>query len=116
MSGRRSARRSGRSSRSRDERRSHGRSPMTFPLTEPAQTLLSLARREARRLNHEYVGTEHVLLALLIDRPLALAGLGVATQAVHDEIDKLVTRGPAAVTQAELPLTPRARRVLDHAE
>ena len=89
---------------------------MTFPLTEPAQTILSLARREARRLNHGYVGTEHVLLALLIDRPLALEGLGVGTQTVRDEIDKLVTRGPAPVTQAELPLTPRARRVLVHAE
>lgn len=89
---------------------------MTFPLTEQAQTILSLARREARRLNHGYVGTEHVLLALLTDRPLALAGLGVSAETVRDEIDKLVTRGPATVTQAELPLTPRAQRVLGHAE
>jgi hypothetical protein len=89
---------------------------MTFPLTEQAQAILSLARREARRLNHEYVGTEHVLLALLIDRPLALAGLGVGTQTVRDEIDKLVRRGPAPVTQADIPLTPRARRVLAHAQ
>jgi len=85
-------------------------------MTEQAQTILSLARREARQLNHGYVGTEHILLALLIDRPLALAGLGVSTETVRDEIDKLVTRGPATVTQAELPLTPRARRVLGHAE
>ena len=89
---------------------------MTFPLTEPAQTILSLARREARQLNHEYVGTEHILLALLIDRPLALAGLGVSAETARDEIDKLVTRGPAPVTEAEIPLTPRARRVLAHAE
>src|SRR4051794_18844817 len=89
---------------------------MTFPLTEPARTILSLAQREARQLNHEYVGTEHVLLALLVDRPLALAGLGVGTETVRDEITKLVSRGPAAVTPAELPLTPRARRVLAHAE
>src|SRR5688572_29464091 len=89
---------------------------MTFPLTEQAQTTLSLAQREARRLNHGYVGTEHVLLALLIDRPLALAGLGVSAETVRDEVDKLVTRGPTAVTRAELPLTPRARRVLGHAE
>src|SRR5687768_11874195 len=89
---------------------------MTFPLTEEAQTILSLARREARRLNHEYVGTEHLLLALLIDRPLALAGLGVGAETVRGEIAKLVMRGPASVTQAELPLTPRVRRVLAHAE
>src|SRR5688500_3028373 len=89
---------------------------MTVPLTEHAQTILSIARREARQLNHGYVGTEHVLLALLIDRPLALAGLGVGAEAVRDEIDKLVAPGPAAVTQAGLPLTPRARRVLGHAE
>lgn len=89
---------------------------MTFPLTEPAQAILSLARRGARQLNHEYVGTEHILLALLIDRPLTLAGLGVGAETVRDEVGKLVTRGPGAVTQAELPLTPRARRVLDHAE
>jgi len=89
---------------------------MTFPLTEAAKTILSLAQREARQLNHGYVGTEHVLLALLIDRPLALAGLGVSTEHVRDEIDKLVTRGPAPVAPAELPLTRRARRVLDHAE
>jgi hypothetical protein len=89
---------------------------MTFPLTEQAQAILSIAQREARQLNHGYVGTEHVLLALLIDRPLALAGLGVSPETVRDEIDKLVTRGPVQVTQAVLPLTPRARRVLGHAE
>ena len=89
---------------------------MTFPLTEQAQTILSLARREARQLNHGYVGTEHILLALLIDRPLALSGLGVSTETVRDEIDKLVTRGPAPVTHADLPLTPRVQRVLGHAE
>ena len=61
---------------------------MTFPLTEPAQTILSLAQREARRLDHGYVGTEHVLLALLeIEGGSGvLSGLGVEKPAVEEAV------------------------------
>ena len=65
---------------------------MTFPLTEPARTILSLAQREARRLNHGYVGTEHVLLALLEaegdDGPLRT--LGLDKDGVEAEIDEVL--------------------------
>ena len=88
-------------------------------LTEQARTVMSLAADEARQLNHEYVGTEHILLGLLregsSDAVGALRRLGVSVDAVRGEIEKLVQRGPNPPTAAQLPLTPRAKRVLEFA-
>src|SRR5438045_228090 len=92
---------------------------MSNALTEQARTVMSLAADEARQLNHEYVGTEHILLGLLregsSDAAGALRRLGVSIDAVRAEIEKLVQRGPNAPDAAELPLTPRAKRVLQFA-
>ena len=58
---------------------------------------------------------EHLLLALLTEEPNALAPLNVTADDVRKEIEKLVPPGLAASTAAELPLTPRAKRAIDHA-
>jgi hypothetical protein len=89
---------------------------MRRQLSLDAEKVLSLAQREARQLGHEYVGTEHVLLSLLIERPATTASLGVGADVVRAEIERLVTRGPAPEAESvELPLTPRAKRVVAHA-
>ena len=92
---------------------------MSNTLTEQARTVMSLAADEARQLNHEYVGTEHILLGLLregsSDAAGALRRLGVGVDAVRAEIEKLVQRGPIPPGAADLPLTPRAKRVLQFA-
>src|SRR4051794_28769424 len=88
-------------------------------LTEQARRVLTLAGEESRRLGHEYIGTEHILLALVADPSHAGAGLlatlGLNSDAVREEISKLVHRGPAqqlAGEPAPLPLTPRAARAI----
>jgi hypothetical protein len=92
---------------------------MSFALNEQAQKVLSLAADEARRFNHEYVGTEHVLLGLMLegssDTAGALGRLGVSIDNVRAEIERLVLRGPMPITIPELPLTPRANRVVQFA-
>jgi hypothetical protein len=88
-------------------------------LTQQARDVMSLADEESRRLGHEYVGTEHLLLALVQDPPHAGFGLparlGLTAGAVRAEVESLVHRGPqrpAADGPAKLPLTPRARRAV----
>ena len=92
---------------------------MVNALTEQARTVLALAADEARRFNHEYVGTEHVLLGLMLegssDTAGALGRLGVSVDQVRAEIEKLVLRGPMPVAIRDLPLTPRAKRVVQFA-
>ena len=83
--------------------------------------LLSRAAEEAARLGHEYVGTEHVLLALASDSDgvavVALRNLGVDLSALRHTVDGLVTRGtsfvPAATTR---PVTSRTKKALQLAE
>src|SRR5437016_8579313 len=85
-------------------------------LTEPARNVMALAADESRKLNHHYVGTEHILLGLLVEGSWAGAGvlqrLGLDAQSVRAEIEKLVQREPEPVDAADMPLTPRAKRVL----
>jgi ATP-dependent Clp protease ATP-binding subunit ClpC len=95
---------------------------MLNTLTQHARNVITLADEESRRLGHEYVGTEHILLALLREPSYAgsgaLARLGVSADAVREEVEKLVHRGPgqqAAGELAMLPLTPRAQRAIQTA-
>jgi hypothetical protein len=84
---------------------------------EPAalQTL-QLAPAEARHLNHTFVGTEHLLLGLIKSGSKSVSNvmqkLGVKSDALLREIEQFVPVGPAAVTAAEIPYTPRAREAL----
>ncbi|HHY97948.1 MAG TPA: ATP-dependent Clp protease ATP-binding subunit [Firmicutes bacterium] len=85
-------------------------------LTERAQRVLQLSQEEARRLGHDVVGTEHILLGLVGEgqgvAARALQNLGISLEKVRSEVEKLVGRGdPEKVTV--LSLTPRAKRVLE---
>jgi hypothetical protein len=91
---------------------------MNEQYTDRARAVVAQAQREAHRLGHTYVGTEHLLLGLVEDGvglgAEVLEALGAAPQRVRGEIEVLITPGPAP-TQGQLPLTPRAARVLEFA-
>jgi hypothetical protein len=93
---------------------------MSTSMSEQSRRALATAAEQARRLGHDYVGTEHVLLGLVEDGSgLAadvLEAFGVTPSKVRSEVERLVTRGSSATPEGrELPLTPRARRALDFA-
>jgi ATP-dependent Clp protease ATP-binding subunit ClpA len=85
--------------------------------TDRARKVMQLANQEAQRFNHEYVGTEHVLLGLIKE------GSGVAANVLKNidcdlrkvrfEVEKLVQCGPDMITMGKLPQTPRTRRVIE---
>ncbi len=80
-----------------------------------AQHVLSLAREEALSFNHQFIGTEHLLLGLLREQDgiaaLALEKLGVALDPVRAAVEEKIGRGGQAV-QEEIDYVPRARKVL----
>ena len=80
-----------------------------------AQHVLSLAREEALSFNHQYIGTEHLLLGLLREQDglaaLALEQLGVALDPVRAAVEKKIGRGDQPVEE-EIDYVPRARKVL----
>ncbi|MEI6892416.1 MAG: ATP-dependent Clp protease ATP-binding subunit [Pontiella sp.] len=84
--------------------------------TPRAQQVLQLARKEADRFNHGYVGTEHVLLGLIAlghgVAVNALQSLGVDMASVRLEVEKAVGTGPETKTIGNIPFTPRAKKVL----
>jgi len=85
------------------------------------ERLLARAGDEAARLGHEYVGTEHVLLALATDSDgvavVALRNLGVDLAALRQAVEGLVTRGASAVPAATpRPITSRTKKALELAE
>ena len=83
-------------------------------LSESAKQVISLAAGQARALNHGYVGTEHILLGLLLEGSCEAAGrLSLNSSSVRSEIESLTPRGPRLTPPHELPLTPRAKRVIE---
>jgi ATP-dependent Clp protease ATP-binding subunit ClpA len=96
-----------------------GRTPWHEKLTARAGTVLSLAQEEARRLNHEYVGTEHLLLVLTRSSRSAAAAvfehLRIDRLAVHAEVEKIAAPLPTREPEPTLPTSPLARRVLQYA-
>jgi len=92
---------------------------MQKPLNESAQCVLTLANEEARRLGHTFVGTEHILLGLLIEGSAESAGsllrLGVTPESMRAEIERLVQRGQEISLAGDVPLTPRAQRAIQFA-
>ena len=84
--------------------------------TDRAKKVMNLARQEAQRFNHEYLGTEHVLLGLVQEgsgvAANVLKNMGVDLARIRAEIEKLVKSGPSMVTMGQLPFTPRAKKVL----
>jgi len=80
---------------------------------------MALANQEAQRFNHEYIGTEHILLGLVKEGSgvgaNVLKNLGVDLHKVRVEVEKLVRAGPDMVTMGKLPQTPRAKKVIEYA-
>ena len=87
--------------------------------TDRARKVMALANQEAQRFNHEYIGTEHILLGLVKEGSgvgaNVLKNLGVDLRRVRLEVEKLVKSGPEVVTMGKLPQTPRAKRVIEYA-
>ena len=87
--------------------------------TERARKVMARANQEAQRFNHEYIGTEHILLALVSEGSgvgaNVLRNLGVDLAKVRVEVEKLVKVGPDAVWPGEMPYTPRAKKIVEHA-
>jgi ATP-dependent Clp protease ATP-binding subunit ClpC len=90
---------------------------MSNRFTERAQRVILIAQEEAKRLNHDYVGTEHILLGLIaLGEGVAaqvLANLGVDLRRVRAEIEKIVGTGDNVMLLGEIPFTPRAKKVLE---
>ena len=86
--------------------------------TDRARKVMALANQEAQRFNHEYIGTEHVLLGLVKEGSgvgaNVLKNLDVDLRRVRLEVEKLVKSGPDMVTMGKLPQTPRAKKVIEY--
>jgi len=79
---------------------------------------MQLANQEAQRFNHEYIGTEHVLLGLIKEgsgvAANVLKNLDIDLRKIRMEVEKLVQSGPDMVTMGKLPQTPRAKKVIEY--
>jgi ATP-dependent Clp protease ATP-binding subunit ClpC len=84
--------------------------------TERARKVLALAQEEARRFNHNYIGTEHILLGLVREEEgmaaKILSNLGIGLNKVRAAVEFIIGRGEGS-TQNEVGLTPRAKRVIE---
>jgi len=87
--------------------------------TDRAQRVILIAQEEAKRLAHDYVGTEHILLGLItLGEGVAstvFKNLGIDSRKVRMEIEKIVGPGDNALVLGEIPFTPQAKKVLEFA-
>ncbi len=85
--------------------------------TERARKVLVLAKEEARRFNHDYIGTEHILLGLIREGEgvacAVLQNLGIDLERLRIEIEKLISPGSSASVLGDIPFTPRAKKALE---
>jgi ATP-dependent Clp protease ATP-binding subunit ClpC len=85
--------------------------------TEQARQVVVVAQDEARALNHNYIGTEHILLGLLREgegvAARVLVSLGVTLELVRAQVVEVVGPGEGEVTHGQIPFTPRAKKVLE---
>ena len=90
-----------------------------YNFTERVRKVLAYAREEAAQLQHEYVGTEHILLGLVREgegvASTTLENLGIDQSALRNTIETTVKRGTAGRTGPDLPYTSRAKKVLEFA-
>src|SRR5277367_3214660 len=104
--------------RSGDHRRI-GVDRMFERFTDRARKVMHLANQEAQRFNHEYVGTEHMLLGLIKEgsgvAANVLKNLEVDLRKIRNEVEKIVQAGPEMVTMGKLPQTPRAKKAIEYA-
>ncbi|MBI3270976.1 MAG: AAA family ATPase [Planctomycetes bacterium] len=88
--------------------------------TDRSRKVMSIAREEAQRFNHEYIGTEHMLLGLIEEgcgiAAKVLKNLDVDLKRIRQEVEHLIPHGPPTVTMGQLPFTPRAKHALELAQ
>lgn len=86
--------------------------------TDRARKVMQLANQEAQRFNHEYIGTEHILLGLVKEgtgvAANVLKNLDIDLRKIRLEVEKIVQAGPDMVTMGRLPQTPRAKKVIEY--
>src|SRR6202451_3440086 len=86
--------------------------------TDRARKVMQLANQEAQRFNHEYIGTEHILLGLVKEgtgvAANVLKNLDIDLRKIRLEVEKIVQAGPDMVTMGKLPKTPRAKKVIEY--
>jgi ATP-dependent Clp protease ATP-binding subunit ClpC len=86
--------------------------------TDRARKVMQLANQEAQRFNHEYIGTEHILLGLVKEgsgvAANVLKNLDIDLRKIRQEVEKIVQRGPEAVLMGRLPQTPRSKKVIEY--
>jgi ATP-dependent Clp protease ATP-binding subunit ClpC len=84
--------------------------------TDRARRVVVLAQEEARMLNHNYIGTEHILLGLIHEgegvAAKALESMNISLEAVRSQVEEIIGQGQAAPT-GHIPFTPRAKKVLE---
>jgi ATP-dependent Clp protease ATP-binding subunit ClpC len=85
--------------------------------TERARKVIVYAKEEARRFNHDYIGTEHLLLGLIREgegvAAAVLQKLGLDLETIRLEVEKLVQAGPATQVVGDIPFTPRSKKALE---
>ncbi|HRY85924.1 MAG TPA: ATP-dependent Clp protease ATP-binding subunit, partial [Candidatus Omnitrophota bacterium] len=85
--------------------------------TERARKVIILAKEEAKRFNHDYIGTEHILLGLIKEgesvAAAVLQNLGLSLDTIRLEVEKLVQFGPSTVVSGDIPFTPKAKKVIE---
>ena len=84
--------------------------------TDRARRVVVLAQEEARLLNHNYIGTEHILLGLIHEgegvAAKALESLGISLEAVREQVEEIIGQGGSSPS-GHIPFTPRAKKVLE---
>ncbi|MCA9407058.1 MAG: ATP-dependent Clp protease ATP-binding subunit [Candidatus Omnitrophica bacterium] len=85
--------------------------------TERARKVIVYAKEEARRFNHDYIGTEHLLLGLVREgegvAAAVLQKLGLDLETIRIEVEKLVQPGPQTQVLGDIPFTPRSKKALE---
>jgi ATP-dependent Clp protease ATP-binding subunit ClpC len=92
---------------------------MNYNFTDRVRKVLAMARDEAIRLQHDYVGTEHILLGLIREgegvAAAVLTNLDADLDQIHQLVEESVRKGKATIALGELPYTSRAKKVLEFA-
>jgi ATP-dependent Clp protease ATP-binding subunit ClpC len=85
--------------------------------TDRARRVVVLAQEEARMLNHNYIGTEHILLGLIHEgegvAAKSLESLGISLEGVRSQVNEIIGQGQQAPSSGHIPFTPRAKKVLE---
>jgi ATP-dependent Clp protease ATP-binding subunit ClpC len=86
--------------------------------TDRARKVMQLANQEAQRFNHEYIGTEHILLGLVKEASGVAANVlknfDIDLRKIRLEVEKVVQPGPDRITMGKMPQTPRAKKVIEY--